>query len=129
MDDENIRLATWSQRLREERQEVDHSEVFGLRLDDGTSGSEPDWIGLKCTAENNETGTAELLLALRPVLRGRVELVARTETRGVNATRSHKKTVYLAPTTKALREFAQALLITADKADAAAKASGPRLVR
>lgn len=129
MDDENIRLATWSQRLREERQEVDRSEVFGPRLDDGTSGSEPDWIGLKCSSENNETGSAELLLALRPVVQGRVELVVTTETKGVDAVRSHKKTVYLAPTTKALREFAQVLLSTADRADAIARKSGPKLVK
>ncbi|MFT4255157.1 MAG: hypothetical protein QM608_22075 [Caulobacter sp.] len=120
-------LIAWSQERREARQQVDASEVVG-RIDGSTGELIPGWIGLRCSSENNQTGRSELVVDLRPVLRGRIEMSVQVETRAIDATRSHKKHVYLAPTTKALREFAQGLLMVADEADVRAKASGPKLV-
>ena len=127
MKNDDPDVIAWAQDLREARQEVDTSSVFG-RIDPSTKQPIPNWVGLMCSSENNETGRAEVTVEVRPVLRGRIEMNIRVETRGIGATRPHAKSVYVSPTPQALREFAHSLLATADEAEARAKANGPRLV-
>lgn len=83
--------------------------------------------GVAFRSSDNQEGDKELVLDVRPVLLGHVELHVRLSSQGPNAARAHAKELYLTASAEALRDLAQQLLETAAAADA--RKLKPRPVR
>jgi hypothetical protein len=76
------------------------------------------WGGCALHSSDNEHGSRNFELDLRPLILGLVEVRVAIAMQAVDGARSHSKTAYLITTPDALRELARQLIDTADAADA-----------
>lgn len=115
MSGKNPGLTAWAIEQQRERQETSRHESFamGVRGGDLIEGAGGFLIETSC----NRMGKRTLKIETRPVLLGKIEVIAELATQAPDQEKGHRKTTHLIATPEALRALAHKLIEAADAAD------------